>query len=66
MLTAGPISRSGLAARLGLSPSTVTRLLPPLLEADYIREEAGPNRPRDPAVRSGCSASTSNATSPSA
>jgi predicted NBD/HSP70 family sugar kinase len=52
VLTAGPISRSGLAARLGLSPSTVTRLLPPLLEADYIREQAepgpavGPGRPR--------------------
>ena len=52
VLTAGPISRSGLAARLGLSPSTVTRLLPPLLEADYIREEAesepaaGPGRPQ--------------------
>jgi predicted NBD/HSP70 family sugar kinase len=42
VLTAGPISRSNLAVRLGLSPSTVTRLLPPLLEADYIREEAGP------------------------
>lgn len=42
VLTAGPISRSGLATRLGLSPSTVTRLLPALLEADYIREEAGP------------------------
>lgn len=52
VLTAGPISRSGLAARLGLSPSTVTRLLPPLLEADYIREVAepgpavGPGRPQ--------------------
>lgn len=52
VLTVGPISRSGLATRLGLSPSTVTRLLPPLLEADYIREEAvpgpaaGPGRPR--------------------
>lgn len=52
VLTAGPISRSRLAARLGLSPSTVTRLLPPLLEADYIREEAeagpavGPGRPQ--------------------
>lgn len=53
VLTAGPISRSGLASRLGLSPSTVTRLLPALLEADYIREEpaeagpaAGPGRPQ--------------------
>jgi len=52
VLTVGPISRSGLATRLGLSPSTVTRLLPPLLEADYIREEAvpgpalGPGRPQ--------------------
>jgi predicted NBD/HSP70 family sugar kinase len=52
VLTAGPISRSGLAIRLGLSPSTVTRLLPALLDADYIREEpesgpaAGPGRPQ--------------------
>jgi predicted NBD/HSP70 family sugar kinase len=52
VLTAGPISRSRLASRLGLSPSTVTRLLPALLEADYIREEpesgpaAGPGRPQ--------------------
>lgn len=52
VLTAGPISRAGLASRLGLSPSTVTRLLPALLEADYIREQpessptAGPGRPQ--------------------
>lgn len=53
VLTAGPISRSRLADRLGLSPSTVTRLLPALLEADYIREEpaeagpaSGPGRPQ--------------------
>lgn len=52
VLTAGPISRSGIATRLGLSPSTVTRLLPALLEADYIREGAeaepatGPGRPQ--------------------
>lgn len=38
VLTAGPLSRTGLAQRLGLSPSTVTRLLPPLLEGDYLRE----------------------------
>ena len=52
VLTAGPISRSGIASRLGLSPSTVTRLLPALLAADYIREEPeaepaqGPGRPQ--------------------
>ena len=52
VLTAGPISRSGIATRLGLSPSTVTRLLPALLAADYVREEPetgpapGPGRPQ--------------------
>ncbi|MEV4333078.1 ROK family protein [Streptomyces sp. NPDC049597] len=38
VLTAGPISRTGLAQRLGLAPSSVTRMLPPLLEHDYLRE----------------------------
>ncbi|MFE8977687.1 ROK family protein [Streptomyces cyaneofuscatus] len=38
VLTEGPLSRSGLARRLGVAPSTVTRLLPLLLEHDYLRE----------------------------
>ncbi|GIG68359.1 ROK family transcriptional regulator [Phytomonospora endophytica] len=38
ILTDGPLSRVEVAAKLGLSPSTVTRLLPPLLDGDYIRE----------------------------
>lgn len=38
VLTAGPISRTQLAHRLGLAPSSVTRMLPPLLEHDYLRE----------------------------
>jgi predicted ArsR family transcriptional regulator len=50
VLTAGPLSRTHLAERLGLAPSTITRLLPPLLEAGYLREEAtqgtGPGRPQ--------------------
>ncbi len=50
VLTAGPVSRTWLAGRLGLSPSTVTRLLAPLVEADYLRETTseavGPGRPR--------------------
>ncbi|WP_208880819.1 ROK family transcriptional regulator [Streptomyces armeniacus] len=50
VLTAGPISRTGLARRLGLAPSTVTRLLPPLLDGDYLRETEtvpkGPGRPQ--------------------
>ncbi|MGQ4353080.1 ROK family protein [Streptomyces drozdowiczii] len=44
VLTAGPISRTRLAQRLGLAPSSVTRMLPPLLEHDYLREsDATPN-----------------------
>jgi predicted NBD/HSP70 family sugar kinase len=39
VLTAGPISRTQLAQRLGLVPSSVTRMLPPLLEHGYLREE---------------------------
>ena len=50
VLTAGPLSRTHLAERLGLAPSTITRLLPPLLEAGYLREEptqgTGPGRPQ--------------------
>ncbi|NYI04300.1 ROK family transcriptional regulator [Allostreptomyces psammosilenae] len=50
VLTAGPISRTGIADRLGLAPSTVTRLLPPLLAGDYLREtravSTGPGRPQ--------------------
>ncbi|MDT3396113.1 ROK family protein [Streptomyces sp. B1866] len=38
VLTAGPLSRTQLAQRLGLVPSSVTRMLPPLLEHDYLRE----------------------------
>jgi predicted NBD/HSP70 family sugar kinase len=38
VLTEGPISRTQLAQRLGLVPSSVTRMLPPLLEHDYLRE----------------------------
>ncbi|MFD8668971.1 ROK family protein [Streptomyces microflavus] len=38
VLTVGPISRTQLAQRLGLVPSSVTRMLPPLLEHDYLRE----------------------------
>jgi predicted NBD/HSP70 family sugar kinase len=38
VLTAGPLSRTQLAQRLGLVPSSVTRMLPPLLEHGYLRE----------------------------
>lgn len=38
VLTAGPISRTVIAQRLGLSPSTVTRLLSPLIEDGYLSE----------------------------
>ena len=50
VLTTGPLSRTALAGRLGLSPSTVTRLLAPLVAAGYLRETTseavGPGRPR--------------------
>ncbi|NGN64811.1 ROK family protein [Streptomyces sp. A7024] len=51
VLTAGPISRTQLAERLGLVPSSVTRALPPLLEHDYLREseavpQGGRGRPQ--------------------
>ncbi|GAB2627970.1 ROK family transcriptional regulator [Streptomyces capparidis] len=38
VLTVGPISRTQLAQRLGLAPSSVTRMLPPLLEHGYLHE----------------------------
>ncbi|WP_377272912.1 ROK family protein [Peterkaempfera sp. SMS 1(5)a] len=38
VLTAGPVSRSQLAERLGLVPSSVSRMLPPLLEHGYLHE----------------------------
>ncbi len=44
VLTAGPLSRTQLAQRLGLVPSSVTRMLPPLLEHGYLHEsDAAPN-----------------------
>lgn len=50
VLTAGPISRGQLAKRLNLSPSAITRLLPPLLEHGFLRESPGipigPGRPQ--------------------
>ncbi|OIJ94180.1 ROK family transcriptional regulator [Streptomyces colonosanans] len=51
VLTAGPISRTVIAQRLGLSPSTVTRLLSPLIEGGYLSETGqqsvtGPGRPQ--------------------
>ncbi|MEE1806734.1 ROK family protein [Streptomyces sp. BE133] len=51
VLTAGPISRTVIAQRLGLSPSTVTRLLSPLIEEGYLSETGqqsatGPGRPQ--------------------
>ena len=49
VLTSGPISRTALSERLALAPSTVTRLLAPLIEADYLRESTSeavrPGRP---------------------
>ncbi|SEE09947.1 ROK family transcriptional regulator [Streptomyces sp. TLI_105] len=38
VLTSGPVSRTVIAQRLGLSPSTVTRLLTPLIEGGYLSE----------------------------
>jgi predicted NBD/HSP70 family sugar kinase len=44
VLTSGPLSRTQLAQRLGLVPSSVTRMLPPLLEHGYLHEsDAAPN-----------------------
>lgn len=38
VLTAGPMSRTALAAQLNLSAATVTRVLAPLIEEGYLRE----------------------------
>ncbi|MEY9849553.1 ROK family protein [Streptacidiphilus sp. MAP5-3] len=38
VLTSGPMSRTALATQLELSPSTVTRVLTPLIEEGYLRE----------------------------
>ncbi|MFI9783147.1 ROK family protein [Kitasatospora sp. NPDC051984] len=51
VLTAGPVSRTVIARRLGLSPSTVTRLLAPLIQDGYLSEtgqqsETGLGRPQ--------------------
>ncbi|GHD52529.1 ROK family transcriptional regulator [Streptomyces galbus] len=44
VLTSGPLSRTQLAQRLGLVPSSVTRMLPPLLEHGYLHEsDTAPN-----------------------
>ncbi len=50
ILTAGPLSRTEVARRTGLSPSTVTKVVTPLLAADYLveagAESSGIGRPR--------------------
>ncbi|HEY5837053.1 ROK family transcriptional regulator [Streptomyces sp.] len=50
VLTAGPLSRVQIAERLGLSQSTVTKIVNPLVETGYLREEGvasgGIGRPR--------------------
>jgi predicted NBD/HSP70 family sugar kinase len=50
VLTAGPLSRVQIAERLGLSQSTVTKTVNPLVETGYLREEGvtsgGIGRPR--------------------
>lgn len=47
VLVSGPISRTDLARRLGLSQSSLTRLTKPLLASGLIAEvDAGPDRPR--------------------
>jgi predicted NBD/HSP70 family sugar kinase len=50
VLTSGPLSRTQLAQRLGLVPSSVTRMLPPLLEHGYLHESdtapSGRGRPQ--------------------
>jgi predicted NBD/HSP70 family sugar kinase len=40
ILTAGPLSRVQVAQRLGLSQSTVTKVVNPLMEAGYLVEDA--------------------------
>ncbi len=46
VLTEGPLSRTALSQRLGLVPSTITRVLPPLIEHDYLRETTAPSQGR--------------------
>lgn len=50
ILTAGPLSRSQLAVRTGLSQSTVTKVVNPLVEAGFVVEtgetSSGMGRPR--------------------
>src|ERR1700704_1365351 len=58
ILTAGPLSRTQVAQRLGLSASTVTKVVNPLVAADYLVEtgetasqpngsrRTGPGRPQ--------------------
>jgi len=44
VLTEGPLSRVGLARRLGLSPAAVTKATRPLIELGYLREMAATER----------------------
>jgi len=44
VLTEGPISRVGLARRLGLSPAAVTKAARPLIDLGYLRELAATER----------------------
>lgn len=50
VLVAGPLSRTDLAVRTDLSPSTVTKMINPLIEAGYVLESgaasSGMGRPR--------------------
>lgn len=41
MLSHGPLTRSDMAARAGLSAAAVTKAVRPLIEAGYLVEEAG-------------------------
>ncbi len=54
VLVHGPISRTELAGRLGLSPSTMTRAVKPLVDRGLVRETSeqleGPGRPSRPLV----------------
>jgi predicted NBD/HSP70 family sugar kinase len=54
ILARGPISRTELAARLSLSPSTMTRAVKPLLDLGLVMETSehleGPGRPSRPLV----------------
>lgn len=57
LCTVGPDSRAGIAARVGLTPSTVSRLVGELLDLGLVREleesESSPGAPRPgrPAIR---------------